>query len=187
MKKLIDKHGIHFMFNSKETEILNEIESQEGLNLNDSRDYFSPSSSPRSRRLSMASSPRPQKLTRVGSAEIELTRIVPNEGSAHSQPSTPNSERPSLSIRRSVSVDRITTRKSFLFDVVSLNAGLVGQELSKESVLRSWRKEILPNFKKMRESKKLTKLIWQGIPKPVKGDIWIHLIDNTAMVTPKLY
>ena len=37
MKKLIDKHGIHFMFNTKETEILSEIESQENPSLNDSR------------------------------------------------------------------------------------------------------------------------------------------------------
>ena len=39
----------------------------------------------------------------------------------------------------------------------------------------------------MRESKKLTKLIWQGVPKTVKGDVGAQLIDNTAMVTPKLY
>ena len=86
-----------------------------------------------------------------------------------------------------MSVGRITTRQSFLFDVVSLNAGLIEQEASKESILKTWKKEIIPNFKKMRESKKLVKYIWQGVPKSIKGEVWRLLIENTAMVTNKLY
>ncbi len=50
-----------------------------------------------------------------------------------------------------------------------------------------WERELLPNFKRMRESKKMTRLLWQGVPKILKGAVWGKLIGNTAMVTPKLY
>ena len=44
---------------------------------------------------------------------------------SNSQASTPKS-RPALTMKRTVSVERVSTRKSFLFDVVSINSNIIG-------------------------------------------------------------
>ncbi|CAM5999283.1 unnamed protein product [Sphagnum balticum] len=61
------------------------------------------------------------------------------------------------------------------------------QEAQVMGSIRVWKNEILPNWDKVRDSKKVRDLWWKGIPSRVREDVWNLAIDNELNITMELY
>eukprot|EP01083_Nonionella_stella_P085864 238217_1 len=50
-----------------------------------------------------------------------------------------------------------------------------------------WRQRILPNWATECHSNRVDRLVWEGIPTTVRGEVWRRLIGNRLTVTPELF
>ncbi|KAF0302014.1 TBC1 domain family member 12 [Amphibalanus amphitrite] len=50
-----------------------------------------------------------------------------------------------------------------------------------------WNQDILPNWEKVRHTRKVSDLWWNGLPPSVRGRVWMLALGNDLHVTPQLY
>ncbi|XP_037091373.1 LOW QUALITY PROTEIN: TBC1 domain family member 12-like [Pollicipes pollicipes] len=59
------------------------------------------------------------------------------------------------------------------------------QSLAQSS--KVWSQDILPNWNKVRHTRKVADLWWGGLPPSVRGRVWMLALGNDLNVTPQLY
>lgn len=50
-----------------------------------------------------------------------------------------------------------------------------------------WRHEIIPQWEKLKDSRRISDLVWQGIPPAVRGQVWMLEMTNELEITPELF
>ncbi|KYQ91551.1 RabGAP/TBC domain-containing protein [Tieghemostelium lacteum] len=61
------------------------------------------------------------------------------------------------------------------------------REKRMEESVKVWNEDIIPNWDKRKDSKKVRDLVFQGIPSLVRSKVWPLLIGNDLNITPELF